>query len=65
MQYSFTDDQLDSIHTMMELNGEFAPRDVFRWFHNLSAGTAIHTEDVEDFMIAFMNTYNKKFPMTY
>lgn len=65
MRFEFTPDQLDSIYDMMELNGEFAPRDCFRWFFNLSPVTAIHTEDVEDFCIAFYNAYNRIHPGTY
>jgi len=65
MQYNFTNIELECIHDLMEINGEFGPRDCFRWFHKLPTGTAIHTEDVEDFMIAFMSAYNKIYPHTY
>ena len=63
--YNFTPEQLENIHIVMELNGEFGPRDAFRFFHKLKQGTSIPTEDVEDFIMAFMSQYNRIHPNTY
>jgi hypothetical protein len=63
--YTFTPNQLEEIQFVMEVNHEFGPRAAFRFFHKLAEGTAIPTEDVEDFIIAFMTQYNRVHPNTY
>ena len=65
MKYDFTRQQLEYIHDVMELNGEFGPRAAFRFFHNFPESTAITTPEVEDFAVAFMSQYNAMFGETY
>lgn len=65
MKYDFTRQQLEYIHDVMELNGEFGPRAAFRFFHNFPESTAITTPEVEDFSVAFMSQYNATFGATY
>lgn len=65
MKYNFTRQQLEHIHDVMELNGEFGPRAAFRFFHNFPESTAITTPEVEDFAVAFMSQYNAQIRITY
>lgn len=65
MMYRFSRTQLEEIQFVMEVNQEFGPRAAFRFYHKLAEGTAIPTEDVEDFIIAFMTQYNAIYPQTY
>lgn len=65
MMYRFSRTELDEIQFVMEVNKEFGPRAAFRFYHKLAEGTTIPTEDVEDFIIAFMTQYNAIHPQTY
>ena len=63
-EYKFSEYLLNKIHKIHNEN-EFGPRGAFRWYWGLTDNEPIETEDVEDFIIAFYNAYNEKYPMTY
>ena len=65
MKYKFDRKQLETIHMVMEFNGEWGPRAAYRYFHKLPESASIETEDVEEFTIDFMNQYNAEFRQTY
>lgn len=57
MQYKFTVEQLQSINIAMTVDSKIDPRDCFRKYHNLENKTAIHTDDLEDFLMAYRSQY--------
>ena len=58
--YTFTRTELEMLQDVMDSFGEFAPREAFRVYHKLSIKDSFSTEDVEDFIRAFMAQYNKQ-----
>lgn len=62
--YQFTDSDLKTIHSFMELS-PFGPPTAYRWFKGLGIKAEIKTGDVEDFACAFYSQYNKTYGRTY
>jgi hypothetical protein len=63
MKYTFTDDQLETIHTWMEVTPWVSVS--YRAHMGLDRDAEVAVSDVEDFAIAFYTAYNQKHPGTY
>ena len=63
VEYTFSDEQLDTIHDMLEVTPWVS--DPYRWYMGLPVGAEVSVSEVEDFAIAFYTGYNARYGWTY
>ena len=63
MEYTFTDNQLETIREVLAVSPWVT--DAYRWYMGLPYTADLDTEPVTDFAIAFYTAYNRKYPGTY